>query len=190
MTRLRVSLEEATPFGQWVREHPAIESRQSGLTVTDIDWCFHKYAPHVDSLGTREVQLMLFLELKCYNAEPRPSQLETLSELHQLLCSKKKVQRPGRSATMLWHFGVYVLSLPCVSPEQSASCRWGHFGEDGRLAWRQISSQLLPQILGFTRRPDTLERLDLRRHHAFTAFISRDKVPLGFTVDTLVIKRS
>ncbi len=190
MTRPRLSPAQESPFGRYIRTHRALDSRDTGLTVTDIDWCFHKYAPHVDGLGTRDVQLMLFLELKCYNAEPRPSQVETLSLLHQRCCSKAPVYRPERSPTMLWHFGVYVLSLPGVTPDDSAACRWGAFDAKGCLGWRTIPTAWIPELLGFTRRPDDFQALSLRRHHAVEAFIARETTPLGFPVDTVVVKRS
>ena len=190
MTRVRATGYEASPFGAWVRAQPTIESHESGLVVTDIDWCFHKYAPHIDSLGSREVQLMMYVELKCYNATPTPSQLETLALLHQICASKGKVHRPNRPPTTLWHFGVYVLRLLGTSPVQHPQCQWGIFGDDATLHWQTLHTARLVEVLGFTRRPDTLDPLNLRRHHALNAYLAREQTELGFFVDTVVIKRS
>src|SRR5215470_12279681 len=66
MTEPRHASYDETPFGAWVRRQPEIESRRTGLSVTDIDWCFHKFKTSVDRLGTREIQLMLMVELKTY----------------------------------------------------------------------------------------------------------------------------
>src|SRR5438132_3019232 len=133
MTRARQSLAGETPFGAWLRAQTALESHTTSLTVTDADWIFHKYRVHHDSLGQRDVQLMMFLEVKCYGATPSASQEDTLYMLHQCMQELgKQVRRLGnRQAVTLWNFGVFVLSLPGASPAEHDWCRWGTFGATG-----------------------------------------------------------
>jgi len=190
MTEPRHASYDETPFGAWVRRQSEIESRRTGLSVTDIDWCFHKFKTSVDRLGTREIQLMLMVELKTYNAEPSYAQLDDLYQLHQIMATKKKVKRLNGAPVSLWHFGVHVLSLPQTLPAHSYACRWGRFSDDGRLCWRSIPTAQLTSLLGFRMNPDTFTPLELRRHHASRAVITRVQTDLGFWVDTIVWKRS
>ena len=194
MTRERFSRYEETPFGDWVRQNPKIESHQAGLAVSDNDWIFHKYRTDVDAMGTRDIQLMMFLELKCRNAEPSSSQCETLWFLHQFFRPDnelgRKMLRPGRAPIMVWHFGVYILSLPDTKPDETQLCRWGAFTPEGKIYWRSIYQSKLAPILGFYIRPDTLESLEFRRHHKTTDIVVSQQQPLGFAVDTIIIRRS
>jgi hypothetical protein len=185
MTRARLSRDGETPFGAWLRAHPALESHTTSLAVTDADWIFHKYRLHRDSLGRRDVQLMMFLEVKCFGAVPSASQEDTLYMLHQCMHELgRQVRNLGnRQPVTLWHFGVFVLSLPGAAPQDQAAYRWGAFGPAGRLEWRTGTAAQLAQLLAFERRPDTFQPLDLRRHHASREVWITEQTPLGFAVD-------
>ena len=192
MTRARQWRDGETPFGAWLRGHPGLESHTVSLAVTDADWIFHKYCIHRDSLGRRDVQLMMFLEVKCCGAEPSASQEDTLYMLHQCMHELgKQVRNLGnRQQVTLWHFGVFVLSLPGEGPDDHAACRWGAFGPSGRLQWRTGPVNVLAKLLAFDMRPDTFQPLDLRRHHASHVVYITEQTPLGFAVKRPILVRS
>ncbi len=180
-------------FSAWLRTQPEIDSLKKGLTVQDIDYCFHKYRTNVDRLGTRDVQLMMFVELKCMDALPNPSQHESLFFWHQWLARPlgKHVERlEGKGKVALWHFGIFVLRLPRFSPEESDHFHWGTFQSNGQIRWRRGTMPDLLALLAFERRPDTWQPLTLRRHHATRAVMITEHTPLGFTVERPFIVRS
>lgn len=195
MTMRRRDASEETLFGAWVRAHPDLDSQDHGLTVTDADWFFHKYITEVDAMGTRTVQAMFMLEVKCHGAVPSQSQQETLAFNHQLLRKVGvKVKRAYAEPITLWHFGVYVLSLSGTSPDNSDACRWGRFTDSGRnmrLAWDNcLPPGMLSSILGFDIRPDTYGPLALRRHHQKKIITYRETMPNGIVTDVYMTQRS
>lgn len=192
-TGRRSSLEE-TPFGRWVRQQDSIDSHQHGLVVTDADWIFQKYKTNVDVLGARNVQLMMICEVKTFGATPGASQVETLFFLHQSTCCMRERKRPGGlSPIMLWHFGVFILSIPGNTPVDGHPMYWGSFDSDGSVSWRKTTSvRSLVELLGFVRRPDDPPRkLDLRRHHISKDVQATEFLPiLGVSIHKTIKKRS
>jgi hypothetical protein len=172
-------------FSAWLREKPEIDSIKEGLVVQDIDYCFQKYRTNIDRLGARDVQLMMFIELKCMDAIPNPSQHETLFFWHQLLQGQlgKKVKRlESKSEVSLWCFGVFVLRLPRFSPEESDHFHWGTLQADGQLQWRRGTVPELLRLLAFEIRPDTFQPTKTRRHHSSRNIEVMEQTPLGFPI--------
>lgn len=155
------------PFSDWLRSQPGLESRLYSLDILDIDFSFHHFITRVDKNGTREVKLMLDLEVKTFGKNPNANQIETLYFRHQRLqgmnklystCMKKKVS--------VWHFGQFILRMDGGDrPDKCSSINWVKFGKQGMLTLQEINEPFLIEILQFKRRPDTFKKLDLRRHH-------------------------
>jgi hypothetical protein len=181
---------EDTPFGKWVREQRELDSHQFSLTLNDADWIFHRYRTEADGVGTRDLQCMMLVETKTRYAVPRPSQLETLYFLHQMLNRKGELRRPGKPCVALWSYGVFVLSLQGTHPGDSKGANWGQFDERGRLDWTPIRGpRQLIEILRFDLAPDTLTRFSARRHHK-TRVIWREEDRGLFAVWVPETKRS
>jgi len=175
------------PFNAWVRNQRGLDSVIRGLVVTDIDMCFHQYRTHVDGIGTREVHLVMDVEVKTRDALPAPSQLETLWIRHERLTRGGIAMRHSQRGITSWHFGMFILSLPGEAPgDDDDHVRWCSFRNGGALRTRSITVGDLRRVLGFDLRPDTLKPLDLRRHH-FTGEIAQEvETPLGFTTAEIV----
>lgn len=196
MTTPRRWAPNETPFGAWVRRQHDMDSQRDGLAVCDVDWSFHRYMTPVDGLGSRSVQLFMWLEVKTFGAVPDRSQEDTLRKWHESFTlwtrrgPRLRAIRSRYAPVTLLFFGVYVLSLPALSPDQSAQCRWGRFDASGTLTWTDIRTAQLSDILTFRLRPDRLERLNMRRHHLTREIVVSERMPLGFDVETRRRKRS
>ena len=153
------------PFSDWLRKNPELDSIQQSLDVTDIDFVFHKYRTHTDRIGTREVKLMLEVEVKTWGKELSPNQAETLFFRHQLL-NKYRNLRSKKGPRAVWHLGQYVLILSGGErPDSCDTIGWGLFNHTGNLTFTLISEKKLVKILRFDIYPDNFKEITLRRHH-------------------------
>ena len=155
------------PFSDWLRQHPKLDSTLCSLDVTDIDFAFHKYRSNVDGLGTREIKLILDLEVKTFGKIPPKPQLETLYFRHQLLATKSQLMSNVRNQKLtVWHFGQYILIIhDGLRPDDCSKLEWCQFDSFGRLNNTTIQDHKLIKLLGFVIRPDNFAPLSLRRHH-------------------------
>jgi hypothetical protein len=192
MTRAWQSALPQTPMGAWLRRQEGLDSVRHGLSISDLDYMIEKFMTSLDGLPTRSVKALMFLEVKGFQTEPSAAQAENLYIHHALLYGNfgKRMQLPTRGVCGIWHFGVYVLSLPGEAPDDRGSCRWGRFAPNGILQWTTIPCAWLPEILRFTIRPDTLTPLELRRHHAEKTIVCPEQTPLGFITEKVIFKRS
>lgn len=191
MTRARIWGTD-TPFGNWTRNHPELDSVRHGITINDQDYMIHKYKTNVDGLGARVVQLMMNTEVKTNGAMPSNTQRQTLFFEHQLLNKRRTLNDvlSGRKSAV-WHFGCFVLSIPESYPgEYSDTVIWCRFGDDGSLIPSELTVDQLVGVLSFRLNPITLAQLSLRRHHKKMAVVSTEKVPLGFSTDCIVTRKS
>lgn len=157
-----------SPFGQWIRHHPGLDSIQERLSVSDSDYWIHRYRAHTDKVGERAVDSIMLVELKTYMRDLPPAQRDTLHLVNQLL--RRASVGPGgrrRHLTLdgIRHgekrrvrcFGVHVLQLSGDRPDRSDVILW-----DGKY----LTEDLLVEILVFDRDPDNPMRYgELRRHH-------------------------
>jgi hypothetical protein len=165
---------------EWMRDHPHLPSYSvnHGRTVNDVDFLLHQYMTEVDALGTRDVQFMIHIETKSRNGIPDSSQRDTLFKEHIMKRGTKRID--GKQVR---HHGVAVLSLSGESPSNSEKIRWGRFnllGQKGEIVFRDISELQLLEILTFKRDPDTLSKIELRRHHKTQRIEKLETCPLGF----------
>lgn len=192
MTRPRVYGED-TPFCAWLRGHDALDSVRDAFTAHDVDLHCHKYKANVDGVGTRDVQLLMMLEIKTRGAMPSREQKETLFFQHQCQVSKRKrVNSSTGKLTSVWNFGCSLLSLPAERPDDAPHMRWCRFDPKGKGKWtiQEIDEQTLVRILAFDIDPDSLMPLSLRRHHKTSQLWQETTTPLGFQTVQLVVARS
>lgn len=132
-------------FRQWVRKHPALDSRTASLNVCDVDMLFHKFKCCIDNIGTRDLQYLMLVEVKTRGAELSDEQRELLQHVDaifrshprkrerdsaghflpghgehpRLLFSKKQ----GREITVIPK-GVHLLRLSGSTPDDSEQIIW------------------------------------------------------------------
>jgi hypothetical protein len=176
------------PFFRWFRGERLLDSVAHWVVRSDLDCVIHRYkTPEPDGRPTREIQCMMFIEIKTHCADVPKTQHDTLSAFSQMLrnqCSnmygrpkKKKQSGPairkvfstlrGRKVTMR-SYGGYVLEFSGTCPDDSSEMKW-----DGRL----ISKSQLIALLRFDLDPDTLRAPDCRRRTGKpppTLFLVRD----------------
>lgn len=157
-----------TPFGNWIRNHPGLDSIQERLSVSDSDYWIHRYRAHSDKVGERAVDSIMLVELKTHLADVPFAQRDTLHLVNQLL-RRAAVGPGGRRRHVVLNgsrhgekrrvrcYGVHVLQLSGSRPDQSQHILW-----DGKY----LTEDLLVEVLKFERDPDhPMRPVDLRRHH-------------------------
>jgi hypothetical protein len=150
---------------------------QSGIARFDIDVLLHRYLTLRDKRGQREVQAIMFVEIKTRDADMTLAQRDTLGMLNQVLRNRKRnmhCERRGRHLSdhtplasayshvrqgrvRLRMFGGHVLRFSGTCPSDSRSMTW-----DGK----QINVHQLIALLRFDLDPDTIEPIDWRRRYA------------------------
>lgn len=182
-----------TEFCAWMRSCKDLPSYGDtfGFVASDNDVTVHRYKTCIDSVGSREVQGIMQIEVKTRTGKPSPSQVDTLTKLN-LFCGDKKVD-----GCTIRFFGVFVLVLSGTSPDDSESMWWGASPKNKFLAnandfrWESINIEYLIDILRFDRHPRNLKDTSpFRRHHKTKEFIEVEQSPLGFPVERLVVRRS
>jgi hypothetical protein len=166
-----------SPFSQWIRAHPGLDSITERLSVTDCDFWIHQYRAHHDKCGARAVDSIMLVELKTFCADVSYAQRDTFDLVHQLLrksCVAKdgkrrfvrlRSQRVGERRVVRC-FGVHTLILESDRPDRSSIMYW-----DGRL----INEDVLVELLVFARDPDYPMRFlsTDRRHHTLHPVFAR-----------------
>lgn len=163
------------PFRKWVRENGLLDSRKSALVIYDCDLLLHKYILHTDKIGSREIQAMMFIEVKTQGANITLEQRDTLSILSQMLRNrqetptKKLYIKQATSAPVkvfsirnnkyvrLFAFGGHLLQISGDSPANSDWMRWDNT--------YLITEDVLIKLLRFEIDPETLRPMEWRRHH-------------------------
>jgi hypothetical protein len=164
-----------TAFERWMRNEEELDSGL-GLVRFDLDVLLHRYMRLVDGKGSRDLQIMMFIEVKTLGANVLQSQLDTFSLLSQVLRNRKTnmhQQRHGRHTdavtpvtahskklgkpVTLWLRGGHLLQLSGTSPVNSSDIRWD---------WKKISIDDLVGLIRFDLDPDTLKPIDWRRRYA------------------------
>jgi len=191
MTKDRVFGQD-TPFLHWLRTHPDLPAvgPLCGIVATDSDIVIHRYKIGLpDGIGTRDVQSLMDLEIKTRNGEPDDAQRDTLWKRH-LFAGRKTLKRNGQVIWLVRWWGCFFLSLSGVCPECS-TLRWGDFPKGSRrIRWRHIDQATLVRILRHDLHPHSLTPQPFRRHHKTGEITVTEVLPLGFTAEKPVIKRS
>jgi len=159
-------------FERWFRNHKDLHSAREGLVRFDLDVLLHKYKTCTDGKGSRDIQCMMFIEVKTYMATPSPAQSDTLYTLNQILRNRRpnihstpKWQIKGQM-TRVWSkylnrnttlklYGGHMLQMDGTFPDNSSMIMWDH---------QVIDERTLMELLRFERDPDRIEmQLDHRR---------------------------
>lgn len=176
------------PFCAWMRaqkdELPSY-SRTYGYVASDVDLHLHVYNTPVDGIGTREIQGLMYLEVKSRGGSVPSSQLDTLSKINATISRKPR----QFCRETLRHFGVSILFMSGTTPDDSEELKWGRFDEK-RLNVQPITKTQLFQLMRFDIHPDSLLPQPFRRHHKTQQILQMVHAPLGFTYQQPVIKRS
>lgn len=177
-------------FCAWLRsqrkELPSY-SQTVGFVATDVDLVIHRYLTSIDGIGSREIQAMMMLEVKSRSGKPHQSQTDTLYKWHLLSNTKQVVNN-----SLIWGFGVGVLSMSGTDPSNSDHLEWGRFkkGSDGKLHYRKITINQLYGLLRFELHPDSLSRQPFRRHHKTRLISVEEQTVLGFSIKKVIKKSS
>lgn len=166
-----------TAFNRWLRGHPQFDSVAEGIVRFDCDILLHRYKLHIDGIGSRKIQCMMFIEVKTHSAKPTQAQRDTLYLFDQVLRNRGKNKhqdtRKRRQATDhhppvkaislilrqkigLRLFGGHLLTFSKDDPANSEWIRW-----DKHL----VGIPTLIRLLKFELDPDTLKLMDWRRRY-------------------------
>lgn len=155
-------------FSSWVREHPALESRQ-GFVFMDKDLTAHRVVRN----NGREFECLMFIEVKTRGADLTPSQRATMHIVgmgfrnRNNTPTKKRVMQVGHRCHEAYcplkkrwvevrYFGFHLLRLSGTTPDDSGWIIWDK---------RPVTKTVLIDLLRFDRDPDTLNVMDWRIHH-------------------------
>ena len=177
MTRDRIYGNDVE-FMAWVRNQDRLPSFSPtvGFVTTDCDCFIHRYMSCVDVMGTREVQALMFLEIKTRGGDLRASQQDTLEKVNRFQGVITDKQGLLRS------FGVSVVKLSGTSPDDSDFIQWGRFNS-GQLNYTTINKETLIQLMLFELHADNLTPQPFRRHHKTREINVVETTTLGFTVE-------
>jgi hypothetical protein len=156
-----------TPFADWLRSEPRLDSITERLSVTDCDYWIHQYRAHHDRIGERLIDSILLLELKVNNTDLPYSQRDTLRLVNEGFRQcfytkshdvKTMTMKFGSEVRKVRCYGAFLLVLSKARPDEDGCLIKWH----GRL----IDRDQLIEILTFQRDPRTLHLRAERRHHA------------------------
>jgi len=159
-------------FEEWFRNHPQLDSAKSGVVRFDLDILLHRYKVLNDAKGSRDVQFMMFIEVKTFMAKSTESQRDTLSILNQILRNRRSninstgrrqvIRQPNKARSKLLKrditikmYGGHLLQMDGTTPENSSLMLWDY---------DPIDPQMLIELFLFERDPDRIHlMMDHRR---------------------------
>jgi len=148
-----------------------------GLVRFDLDVLIHRYMTPNDKKGTRDLQCLMFVEVKTHGGELKPAQQDTFSMLAQVLRNRRRNKhsnKKGRHAgshvplakvfsrmlkrdVAIRMFGGHLLCLSGNDPTDSEWMTWDE---------KPIDTWLLIDVLRFDADPDRLTKTDWRRRYS------------------------
>jgi hypothetical protein len=199
MTAKRRDCESQSGFLGWLRDNPRLDSIKQGVVATDCDLWIHKYK----TLGSREYQFLMLLEIKEYGKRVDKWQRDTLHIANQLLRNRRNKTKFQRSSEPRIEKVFSVLANKHVN----VCCFGVHsliIHGDGRktdlckLTWdsqHEITAEQLESLLLFDTDPDDLSKLDHRPtgnggRHKTTVTTKRVVSELGLEYDKPIVRRS
>jgi hypothetical protein len=139
-----------TPFSQWLRQNPRLDSVAAGLSITDIDLVIHQYLTTEGAYQTRFIQHYMLLEEKRYGRDRPEAQLDTQMKLDQLLreVDGRQVRDTRDRTVTMRYFGFHVVTFSGSGPADSDVIRWND---------HVVTLGQLEQLLCFELDPRTLQ---------------------------------
>jgi hypothetical protein len=167
-----------SPFSDWIRNDPFLDSIKERLCVVDTDYWIHQYRARSDRVGDRCIDSIMAIEVKTYAAGLPFAQRDTLRlvnrGMHKAFYSKDG--RNVRTVPMIIDFekrlvriyGFFLLRLERDRPD------------NGWIEWntKRIDIQTLRELLVFDRDPRTTRTRNDRRHHTRTE-TAQEMLPIG-----------
>jgi hypothetical protein len=171
-----IVVQTEPPFDSWVRENPMLDSVQDAIVIQDGDKWVHRYAVRTKGRLERDVQYLMSLEVKTFDADMNAAQRDTLHIVNQAIRTilqwreKRDAGRfiPGHPPNVqlvtsflngrviqLECYGVHKLRMSGAGPLDSAHMTWDN---------KPITTDQLTLLLRFDLNPDTLLPLEHRRH--------------------------
>jgi len=155
---------EESPMERWIRKHKTLDSR-NGIVRFDIDILLHRFKSVHDAKGRRDIEFMMFIEVKTFSASLTDTQQDTLGLLNQLLRNRRpnmhsepRRQVPGQPAKAysrmkkrdvpLRLLGGHLLQLSGSDPQNSETILWDY---------KPINVETLVELMLFDRDPDNLD---------------------------------
>lgn len=145
---------------------------EDGIVCCDMDYLVHRYKTAADG---RDVQCIMFVEVKTRGAGLTDSQRDTLVLLDQYLNNRRETPTKKNSKRVLNEartkaFSVVSRKYVMVRAFGGYLLQFQHTGpDDGWIKWGpkriEITPDQLAAIIRFDLDPDTLAPMDLRRHH-------------------------
>ena len=137
----RCQMTVETAFERWVRDNDDLDSG-SGIVRFDLDMLIHKYMFD----DRRDLQAMMFVEVKTFGAEVSKSQADTLGAFRQIMNGDRWIHsQMTNEDSFLCLFGGFVLTFEKTCPDDSSWIRWHG---------RQITAAQLVRILSFELDPN------------------------------------
>jgi hypothetical protein len=197
MTRKFNEKETQTGFLGWVRNNPALESLSKSLAIQDTDFWVHKFK----TVGTKDYQFLMHVELKEFGADLSSSQRDTLHIINQLLRNRRNtreewnaIDEGPRISGCFSLLNKKRIEVRCYGSHLLQIGGDGTFTQWQRICWNRkpITSDQLEKVLLFELDPDTLSKLDHRpdKRHKRVTTVKEEKTELGFTVDRYHVSRS
>jgi hypothetical protein len=172
VTARRRDGQAASPFLEWIRRVPELDSREFCISVQDNDVWIHQYSSRNEAprgMSGPIFDNLMLVEVKTFYADVPYAQRDTLDVVNGLL-RKASVVKGRRRLVRLADtrhagcfrrvrcFGVHFLQLSGDRPDNSDEILW-----DQR---HQLSIDGLVNLLRYEHDPDhPMRKLDTRRHH-------------------------
>jgi len=169
-----------------MRHERRLDSVRNGIVRFDVDLLLHKYKQEIDGKGCRDIQCMMFIEIKTHMAKLTSAQQDTLSLLNQVLRNRRhnihstarrqirgQVQKAWskifKREISLKMYGGHLLQMDGTDPDNSTTMKW-----DGKL----IDRRKLIEVLTFDCDPDRVNlRIDHRRRSQSVMSFKKDVLP-------------
>lgn len=182
------SMTAETELEREIRNEPTVDSCRVGIVRFDLDILLHRYMFHTDKRGSRDIQAMMFIEVKTNGAVLTLAQRDTLSILSQCLRNRRRNINSDKKGLHLENhiplamayshvlrrkialrlFGGHLLQLSGKGLKSSSIIMW-----DGK----RIDVETFWKLIRFELDPDSLRKLDLRRRYSD---FSQKELPLEF----------
>lgn len=133
-----------TSFGRWIRAQKELPS--SKYCVIDQDFWVHKFKTDIG----REIQLIMFVEIKTHNSKMSPAQNDTMNVINKIFRGEYRLLSGFGKNVIIRAFGHHCLRFSKTGPDDSTGIYWDD---------KNINKIQLLDLLQFNIHPDDLNKL-------------------------------